>query len=42
MADMNFNTKEGATVARKLLILYLNTGTSEAPAWSVIGNCNVA
>ena len=37
MADMNFNTKEGATVARKLLILYLNTGTSEAPAWSVIG-----
>ncbi len=37
MADMNFNTKEGATVARKLLILYLNTGTSESPAWSVIG-----
>ena len=37
MADMNFNTKEGATVSRKLLILYLNTGTSEAPVWSVIG-----
>lgn len=37
MADMNFNTKEGATVARKLLILYLNTGTSESPVWSVIG-----
>lgn len=37
MADMNFNTKKGATVARKLLILYLNTGTSEAPVWSVIG-----
>ena len=37
MADMNFNTKEGATVARKLLILYLNTGTSETPVWSVIG-----
>ena len=37
MADMNFNTKEGATVARNLLILYLNTGTSEAPVWSVIG-----
>lgn len=37
MADMNFNTKEGATVARKLLILYLNTGTNEAPVWSVIG-----
>ena len=37
MADMNFNTQEGATVARKLLILYLNTGTSETPVWSVIG-----
>lgn len=37
MADVNFNTTEGATVARKLLILYLNTGTSESPVWSVIG-----
>ena len=37
MADMNFNTKVAATVARKLLSLYLNTGTSEAPVWSVIG-----
>lgn len=37
MADVNFNTAEGATVARKLLILYLNTGTGESPVWSVIG-----
>jgi len=37
MADMTFNTAAGATVARKLLILYLNTGTSEAHVWSPIG-----
>lgn len=37
MADMTFNTTAGAVVARKLLILYLNTGTSEAPVWSAIG-----
>lgn len=37
MDDMNFNTAENATVARKLLILYLNTGTSEAPVWNPIG-----
>lgn len=37
MADMTFNTAAGAVVERKLLILYLNTGTSEAPAWSPIG-----
>lgn len=37
MADMNFSTKEGATAARNLLLLYLNTGTAEAPVWSVIG-----
>lgn len=37
MADMNFNTTENAVVERKLLLLYLNTGTSEAPVWSVIG-----
>lgn len=38
MADMmSFNTQAGAAVARKLLILYLNTGTSEAPVWSAIG-----
>lgn len=37
MADMTFNTTAGAVVARKLLILYLNTGTGEAPVWSPIG-----
>ena len=37
MADMTFNTGSGAVVERKLLILYLNTGTSSAPAWSPIG-----
>ncbi len=37
MAEMNFNTPAGNTVARKLLILYLNTGTYEAPIWSAIG-----
>lgn len=37
MADMTFNTAAGTVVERKLLILYLNTGTSEAPKWSAIG-----
>lgn len=37
MADMTFNTTEGSVVERKLLILYLNTGTSTEPIWSVIG-----
>lgn len=37
MADLTFNTAAGATVERKLLILYLNTGTPAAPAWSAIG-----
>lgn len=37
MADMTFNTQAGAVVERKLLILYLNTGTNIAPVWSPIG-----
>ncbi len=37
MADMTFNTTAGAVVERKLLLLYLNTGTSTEPVWSVIG-----
>jgi hypothetical protein len=37
MADQTFNTTPGAVVERKLLILYLNTGTSEAAVWSPIG-----
>lgn len=37
MADYEFNTTEGQTIDRALLIAYLNTGTSSAPAWSPIG-----
>ncbi len=37
MADLTFNTTAGSVVDRKLLILYLNTGTSQAPVWSAIG-----
>ena len=37
MADMSFNTAAGAVVERKLLILYLNTGTASEPIWSPIG-----
>lgn len=37
MVDLTFNTKENQTVDRDLLILCLNTGTSEAPVWSPVG-----
>ena len=37
MADMTFNTTPGAVVARKMLVLYLNTGTTDAPVWSAVG-----
>ena len=37
MADITFNTEEGKTIARELLIAYLNTGTAQAPVWSAIG-----
>lgn len=37
MADMTFVTAENQTVSRNLLVLYLNTGTKDAPAWSPIG-----
>jgi hypothetical protein len=37
MADLEFNTKAGQTVDRALLMLFLNTATSEAPVWSIIG-----
>ena len=37
MADLTFNTTAGAVVERKLLILYLNTGTDQSPTWSRIG-----
>ena len=37
MADYTFNTTPGQTVARELLIAYLNTGTNSSPTWSPIG-----
>jgi len=37
MADMTFNTPAGQTVARELLIAYLNTGSAGSPVWSPIG-----
>ena len=37
MAEYTFTTAAGQTVARELLLAYLNTGTSSAPVWSVIG-----
>ena len=32
-----FNTTAGQTIARKLLMAFLNTGTSSAPVWSIVG-----
>ena len=37
MADYEFNTTEGQTIDRALLIAYLNTSTSSSPTWSPIG-----
>ena len=37
MADLTFNTPSGQTIARELLIAYLNTGTASAPVWSPLG-----
>ena len=37
MADLEFSTASGQTIARELLIAYLNTGTTSAPVWSAIG-----
>ena len=37
MADISFNTTAGQTIARELLIAYLNTGTDSTPVWSPIG-----
>lgn len=37
MADLTFNTTPGATIARELLIAYLNTGTTSTPVWSPVG-----
>ena len=32
-----FNTTPGETIARELLVAYLNTGTADDPVWSAIG-----
>ena len=37
MAELTFNTAAGAVVERKMLLLYLNTGTDSSPTWSVVG-----
>lgn len=37
MAEVNFITEQGQTIARELLLLYLNTGTASSPSWHVIG-----
>jgi hypothetical protein len=37
MADYTFNTPAGQTIARELLIAYLNTGTASEPVWSAVG-----
>ena len=37
MEDLTFNTTPGTTVARELLVCYLNTGSNEAPVWSPVG-----
>lgn len=37
MADYEFNTTENQTIAREMLLLFLNTGSSTAPVWSPIG-----
>lgn len=37
MTDITFSTTAGETIARELLIAYLNTGTNAAPVWSPLG-----
>lgn len=37
MEDLKFNSTPGQTIGRELLVLYLNTGTAEAPVWSAVG-----
>lgn len=37
MADLSFNTPEGQTIKRELLIAYMNTGTASTPVWSPLG-----
>ncbi len=37
MPDITFNTPSGQTIARELLIAYLNTGTAASPVWCPLG-----
>ena len=37
MDDMTFVTPENQTVGRALLVLYMNTGSKEAPNWAPVG-----
>lgn len=37
MAELTFNTDAGKTIARELVIAYLNTGTTATPVWSPVG-----
>lgn len=37
MADITFNTNAGQTIAREMLIAYLNVGTDEQPDWAPFG-----
>lgn len=38
MEDLTFNTPEGQTIDRELLVLLLNTGKRETPVWSPVGS----
>ena len=37
MSELTFNTDPGKTIAREMLIAYLNTGTAQSPVWSAVG-----
>lgn len=37
MADSEFNTPAGQTIAREQLVAYLNTGSASTPKWSALG-----
>lgn len=37
MADLKFNTTGGQTIAREMMVAYLNTGDKDTPVWSPLG-----
>ena len=37
MAELNFTTSAGQTIARELLVAYINTAESASPKWAPIG-----